>query len=540
MEPNNSNDKARFGRLNNLISNFRRKKVLPMALFVVSFAAVGAIMLFRSFAAGNGSINGVAFQDINRNGMKDEGELPWQNHQIYLFNSTTGVNIAVKYTDASGFYSFSGLEAGDYRVAYASPSFAGLKMDWTPTTTGSYLPEKKVSLNSTVVTLNFGWRQIVRSTNPDAPIASKVYPDGLRINIYNDVIAPDTLYNSLHQGGLVGQEKATITIRLDLGTYSATGSSYAGSNGSYSGYGAIMTLDWNTWLNSGENVLFHEYGHAWAGYFLVMVQQDPYLNGYLKARGLTGDPRVDSSYGWSRHELIAEDYRQLFGGPEGRVGGQANGEVPAAKDVPGLLEYLRDTFTKPPAGGAISAPTNLAATTSLTTNGPSVQLNWTASSGSVSRYDVYRNNVKIGFVNSPTTTYYDGTNLSSSTSYSYYVKAVDSAGTNSAASNTVTVTTPASDTTKPTAPANLTSPSQTKNSISLQWMAGTDNVVVSEYRIYQDSRKLQPILKGTALGTTFTVSGLKANTSYTFYVTTVDAAGNESLPSNVISVKTKR
>ena len=120
------------------------------------------------------------------------------------------------------------------------------------------------------------------------------------------------------------------------------------TDGTYSGYSAIVTIDWITWLSAGENALFHEYGHAWSGYFSLMVQRDPKLTGYLTARGLAGDPRVDGSYGWSRYELIAEDYRQLFGTPAARVGGQANGELPPASDIAGLRDYLATTFRQPP------------------------------------------------------------------------------------------------------------------------------------------------------------------------------------------------
>ncbi len=204
------------------------------------------------------------------------------------------------------------------------------------------------------------------------------------------------------------------------------------------------------------------------------------------------------------------------------------------------------TGTAPPPPSGLAAPSGLSGTASSSPEGPTVQLNWTASSGTVAHYDIYRSTTgqaatKIGYVNSPSTTYYDGTGLTNSTSYSYYVKAISTDGTISAASNTVSVTTPAPDTQKPSPPTTLTSPSQTTSSISLQWLAATDNVGVKEYRIYQDgTRKTVTSLKGTATGTNFTVTGLKSNTSHTFYVTAVDAAGNESLPSKTLSVKTRR
>lgn len=94
---------------------------------------------------------------------------------------------------------------------------------------------------------------------------------------------------------------------------------------------------------------------------------------------------------------------------------------------------------------------------------------------------------------------------------------------------------PPTDTQAPTAPANLTSPSKTGNSVSLSWNASSDNVGVTGYRIYRGST-----LAGTVSGSTlsYTVSGLTANTAYTFTVKAVDAVGNESPASNAVTVTT--
>jgi hypothetical protein len=47
--------------------------------------------------------------------------------------------------------------------------------------------------------------------------------------------------------------------------------------------------------------------------------------------------------------MIAEDYRQLFGSPAGRLATQENREIPPATDVLGLKVFLRDVFTQLPA-----------------------------------------------------------------------------------------------------------------------------------------------------------------------------------------------
>ena len=47
-------------------------------------------------------------------------------------------------------------------------------------------------------------------------------------------------------------------------------------------------------------------------YHLYMTRQGDW-SPWLPARGLAGDSRVDSSYNWSKNEMIADDYRMLFG-----------------------------------------------------------------------------------------------------------------------------------------------------------------------------------------------------------------------------------
>ena len=94
-----------------------------------------------------------------------------------------------------------------------------------------------------------------------------------------------------------------------------------------------------------------------------MVQQDVAWRRTSQARGLDGDPRINSSYGWQPDEMIAEDYRQLFGSANARGGGQINTEIPLAADVPGLADFLANTFTKPPAHDATATTATAAAAT---------------------------------------------------------------------------------------------------------------------------------------------------------------------------------
>jgi Cellulose binding domain/Fibronectin type III domain/Glycosyl hydrolases family 18 len=89
------------------------------------------------------------------------------------------------------------------------------------------------------------------------------------------------------------------------------------------------------------------------------------------------------------------------------------------------------------------------------------------------------------------------------------------------------------DTTAPSAPGSLHSTGVTSSSVSLAWNASTDNVGVTGYNVYQGSTQVS-----TVTGTSATVSGLAASTSYTFTVKATDAAGNLSAASNAVSATT--
>ncbi|MDQ0050699.1 mannan endo-1,4-beta-mannosidase [Paenibacillus polymyxa] len=89
------------------------------------------------------------------------------------------------------------------------------------------------------------------------------------------------------------------------------------------------------------------------------------------------------------------------------------------------------------------------------------------------------------------------------------------------------------DTTAPTAPANLKSFSKTNTSVSLVWDASTDDVGVTSYDVYNGT-----ILVDSTDTTSYTVTGLTADTTYSFTVKARDAAGNVSTASNIINVTT--
>jgi len=90
------------------------------------------------------------------------------------------------------------------------------------------------------------------------------------------------------------------------------------------------------------------------------------------------------------------------------------------------------------------------------------------------------------------------------------------------------------DTEAPTAPASLAASNETETTIDLNWTASTDNVGVTEYEVFQGGSSIATVTSGTS----YQVTGLTANTSYSFYVTAKDAAGNVSPQSNTVNAST--
>jgi len=89
------------------------------------------------------------------------------------------------------------------------------------------------------------------------------------------------------------------------------------------------------------------------------------------------------------------------------------------------------------------------------------------------------------------------------------------------------------DTTAPTVPTNLASPSKTETTVNLTWTASTDAVGVVSYNIFKGG-----VLEKNVPSNSGQVTGLTAETPYSFTVSALDAAGNQSAQSTVLSVTT--
>ncbi len=95
---------------------------------------------------GLAGVEGYVYEDLNRNGVRDAGERPLSGVRMNLYRADRSL-LAVRFTDADGYYLFAGLEPGTYIVEEIDP----------PGYTSSTFNEVQVSVPpGLILTLNFG------------------------------------------------------------------------------------------------------------------------------------------------------------------------------------------------------------------------------------------------------------------------------------------------------------------------------------------------------------------------------------------------
>jgi len=178
----------------------------------------------------------------------------------------------------------------------------------------------------------------------------------------------------------------------------------------------------------------------------------------------------------------------------------------------------------PPVIGVLSTPVNIEQT--------SMTLNWTAATDNVgvTNYNIYKDGVLEEQVGNVLT--YNVSGLNPATTYTFYITALDDEGNESEKSNTVQGLTIDND---PPVIGVLSTPVNIEQtSLTLNWTAATDNLGVTNYKIFQDNTLIDTV--GNVL--TYDVTGLNPATFYSFHITALDAEGNESSVSNTLNVTT--
>ncbi|WP_367399760.1 fibronectin type III domain-containing protein, partial [Nevskia soli] len=186
-----------------------------------------------------------------------------------------------------------------------------------------------------------------------------------------------------------------------------------------------------------------------------------------------------------------------------------------------------------------TVPTNLVATG---TGCQQVNLSWGASTDNIylAGYMVYRGKTPSSMItvgNTTSTSFVDtSAGLAAGTTYYYAVAAYDEAMNYSAQTALATAAT-LPDTQPPTVPQKLVVTAKSGTQINLTWSASTDNVAVYDYRIYRGTTAQSLSLIGGSGTTSYSDSqSLKANQTYYYAVSALDASGNASAQSAVVSV----
>jgi len=182
------------------------------------------------------------------------------------------------------------------------------------------------------------------------------------------------------------------------------------------------------------------------------------------------------------------------------------------------------SLTSPANGASFSAGSTI-----------TVSANASDADGSVSKVEFFRGGTSLGV---DTSAPYS-VNWANAAAGTHTFKAVATDNNNavtSSATVSVTVNAASNDTTAPSVPGGLASPSKTATTVNLAWNAATDNSGgsgVAGYDVYRNGN-----LVGSPSATQFTDGGLTASTAYTYAVRARDNAGNASARSTTISVTT--
>jgi chitodextrinase len=279
-----------------------------------------------------------------------------------------------------------------------------------------------------------------------------------------------------------------------------------------------------------ENNVFYQVGNVMtnvAGSGVTYRNNDWYGGTAGTAAGsgdVLADPRLANAGG-----LTAADYKLTLGSPA-VASGLTLSNVPADYfGTPRAVAYDLGAHQLGSTNGDTTAPSAPASLTATAATSSVMTLAWTASTDNVgvTGYQVFRNGALIGSTASLT---YSDSGLAAATQYGYTIKATDAAGNVSAASSTATsstlpsgVMTGGADTIAPSTPASLIATAASSSAVSLTWGASTDNFAVTGYRILRNGAYLT-----TVTSTSFSDSGLSASTTYSYSVSALDSAGNQS------------
>jgi Bacterial Ig domain len=187
-----------------------------------------------------------------------------------------------------------------------------------------------------------------------------VSPEGVTINV--DSVGSWTIaqvYSILKANALdlnVVGPTLTINVQDQYTSQTQTSATYYG--GRYTGVKSTMWLQGvsSNFATRPDDTLAHEYGHAWSNYWYYMAHQADWSS-YENARWTTSDgsltlltdTRTGTTYSWTIREIIADDYRLLFGSSlaVSERPSHLNPDIPDPHNVPGSATFLLNSWRTP-------------------------------------------------------------------------------------------------------------------------------------------------------------------------------------------------
>ena len=202
------------------------------------------------------------------------------------------------------------------------------------------------------------------------------------------------------------------------------------------------------------------------------------------------------------------------------------------------IQSLYSSNQNPELAQAIGPVISNITTTNITSTSATIDWSTNESANSQINYGLtsaYGNSTSLD--STMTTTHSENvSSLQANTQYHFQISSTDGSG-NLSTSTDQTFTTSAqivTDTTPPSVPTNLSASAVSSSAINISWTASTDNVAVTGYRIYRNGTQIT-----TTTSTSYSDTGLTANTSYSYTVSAYDGAGNVSAQSSSASATTQ-
>jgi hypothetical protein len=252
------------------------------------------------------------------------------------------------------------IDGGAWQAASGKASWS-YAWDTTAVTNGTHTLVAKATDtggNTTTASLT-----LTVSNSPTAAPSTQgtwVSPEGVTINV--DSAGSWTIarvYSILNANALdldVVGPTLTINVQDQYTSQTQTSATY------YTGkYTAVRSTMWLQGVSSGfatrpDDTLAHEYGHAWSNYWYYIAHQADWSS-YENARWTTADggltllidSRTGTTYSWTIREIIADDYRLLFGSSLAisERPSHLNPDIPDPRNVPGLATFLLNSWRTP-------------------------------------------------------------------------------------------------------------------------------------------------------------------------------------------------